>query len=588
MPDVAGKRCADAALHEAQESFRRSFEDAQIGMMTIDLDGRYRLLNDAFCRLVGHRRESLVGQLRECITHPDDIVADAAALRSLLAGEATSHTREKRYVHRAGHVVWAQITITLIRSADAAPLRFIAHVLDIGDRRNYEDSLRHLAEHDPLTGLLNRRIFEDKLASHVARTRRYGAAGALMLLDLDRFKIYNDRHGHPAGDELLVRIAHALQSRVRESDVLSRLGGDEFAVLLPHGDEDEIRAVAEALLALVRDETASGPISPGPQVTASVGIARFDDDEDLTAEEVTVNADLAMYDAKARGGDAWARYRATAHHATNRGSHTQWDQTIRYALTHDGLELLAQPVVAFVRDGPPQYELLLRMRDRQGQTIMPGSFLHIAERLGLIGAIDRWVVGRAIDMLVEQRALARDLRFEINLSSSAIGDAQLMALIERRLLENAVSPGGLIFEVAEIAAVAHFARTAAFARRLSELGCHFALDNFGAGLGSFYYLKRLPCDYLKFDGEFVAHCVDSQMDRTLIAAMTQIARATGRRTIAAYVTGQPCAHVLAGLGVDYGQGFYLGQPAPLVEHLAAADACASVQIEMNAIRRSER
>ena len=581
--DVTDQRAAGAALQAAEERFRCSFEEALIGMEIVDLDGRYERVNDAFCVIVGYTHEELVGLTRENITHPDDVAADAGALRTLLAGEASSHTREKRYLHASGHAVWATINLTLIRDNAGEPLHFIAQVQDITERRNYEGQLQHLADHDPLTGLLNRRSFERELELHAARVQRYGAAGSVLMLDLDNFKYFNDTQGHAAGDSLIARIAEGLQARLRDSDLVARLGGDEFAVLLPNQDEHETETVAEALLQIVRDEEMPALIGERKRVTASVGIARFDEGELSTSEEIMVNADLAMYDAKEAGRDRWARYRTDEHDRPKILSRMKWAEQINEAIAHDGFELLAQPIVPLAGSGPAQFELLLRMRDGRGDLIPPGSFIYVAERLGLIGEIDCWVAGRAIDMLAEQRALGRDLRFEVNLSGHTIGDQVLLELVERRLRDRGVPADRLIFEVTETAAVANIARAAVFAERLSDLGCKFALDDFGAGFGSFYYLKHLPFDYMKIDGEFVRHCVSNETDRTLISAVVQIARGMGKRTIAEYVTNQATVDVLTRLGVDYGQGFHLGRPALLADHFAARDAADDA---VPALRRS--
>ena len=570
--DVTDERAVQTALQAAEERFRCSFDEARIGMLIIDLDGRYLRVNDAFCAIVGYTQEQLAGLSREHITHPDGVDADADAVRSLLAGEATSHMSEKRYVHASGHAVWAAINITLIRDASGLPLHFIAQVQDITERRSYERQLLHMADHDPLTGLLNRRSFERELNSHAARVARYGAAGAVLMIDLDHFKYFNDTQGHNAGDKLIVRIAQGLQSRLRDSDVLARLGGDELAVLLPAENEQETQAVAEALLALVRDESMPALIGEHRRVTASIGIARFNDRERVTAEEMMVNADLAMYDAKENGRDQWASYRTEEHDRPKIERRMKWAGQINDAIAHDGFELLAQPIVPLAASGLAQYELLLRMRDLHGDLIPPASFLYVAERLGLIREIDCWVASRAIDMLAEQRALGRDLRLEVNLSGHTIGDPGLLELVERRLHETGVPPDRLIFEITETAAVANIARAAAFAERLSQLGCQFALDDFGAGFGSFYYLKHLPFDYLKIDGEYVRHCASNDTDRILISAVVQIARGMGKRTIAEYVTSQETVEVLTRLGVDYGQGFHLGRPEPLTDHLATLDA----------------
>jgi diguanylate cyclase (GGDEF)-like protein/PAS domain S-box-containing protein len=566
--DLTERRTAEVELRASEERFRCFFDEARIGMVIFDLDGRYERVNAAFCSIVGHTREQLTGLSDDSITHPDDVAADTDARRLLLAGGATSHMRDKRYLRAPGDPVWVAINVTLIRDPSGQPRHFIAQVQDITERRTHERQLQQMADHDPLTGLLNRRSFDRELRGHIARARRYGKTGAVLMIDLDHFKYFNDTQGHSAGDQLIIRIAQGLVSRLRDSDVVARLGGDEFAVLLPAEDEEATTGVADALLQVVRDEAMPALVGKDRRVTASIGIARFDDGEQLTPEDMMVNADLAMYDAKEDGRDQCARYRTTKHRRPKSESRMKWAEQINDAVATNGFELLAQPIVPLAGGPTTQYELLLLMRDRQGRAVPPGAFLYVAERLGLIGEIDRWVAERSIEMLAEQRALGRDLRLEVNLSGHTIGDEQLLLLIEQRLRQTGVPPDRLIFEVTETAAIAHIGRAASFAERLSELGCGFALDDFGAGFGSFYYLKHLPFDYLKIDGEFVRHCTENETDRILISAVVQIARGMGKRTIAEYVTSHETAEVLTVLGVDFGQGFHLGRPAPLADHLA--------------------
>ncbi len=290
-------------------------------MMIIDLQARYESVNDAFCAIVGHPRETLVGMSRQSVTHPDDVAADTEALRSLLDGEVKTYTRDLRYIHAAGHPVWASIGVTLIRDPDGHPRHFIAQTQDITARRSYEGQLKHMADHDPLTGLLNRRSFERELNSHIARVKRSGMTGTVLMLDLDNFKYHNDTKGHSAGDALIVRIAHALRSRLRESDVIARLGGDEFAVLLPRETDDRAAVVARALLECVRVEAPASKLGERRRVTASIGIACFADALD-TADDIMVKADLAMYDAKEHGRDRIATTAPTRTSA--RGSRARW------------------------------------------------------------------------------------------------------------------------------------------------------------------------------------------------------------------------------------------------------------------------
>jgi diguanylate cyclase (GGDEF)-like protein/PAS domain S-box-containing protein len=566
--DITQRRAEQDRLQTAEEQFRRSFYDAPIGMTIIGPDGRYRAVNDAFCAIVGHCRDALMGLPRESLSHPDDVAEGDESFRQLVAGEIRSYAREKRFMHAAGHPVWTAVSATLVRDGRGRPLHVISQTYDITERRRYENQLKHMADHDPLTGLLNRRSFERELNSHVARVRRYGPAGAVLMIDLDNFKYYNDTQGHSAGDDLIVRIGQALKSRLRETDVLARLGGDEFAVLLPDVDGDVATSVAEALLGLIRHEAPAPLNGTRRGVTASIGIACFKDGDQLGREEVLVNADLAMYEAKENGRNQTARYRTDQYKRPRVESQMKWASEIALALDEDRFELLAQPIQALHANGPTQYELLLRMSDNHGDHIPPGTFLYIAERLGMIQDIDRWVVARALDILVEQRACGRDLRVEVNLSGHTIGDPEILELIERRLRETGIPADRLIFEITETAAVANIALAAAFAGHLTDIGCRFALDDFGAGFGSFYYLKHLPFDYLKIDGEFVRHCATNETDRILISAVVQIARGMGKQTIAEFVADQDTVDVLTTLGVDYGQGYYLGRPQPIDAHLA--------------------
>ena len=240
-----------------------------------------------------------------------------------------------------------------------------------------------------------------------------------------------------------------------------------------------------------------------------------------------------------------------------------WAQRIGGALQHDGFTLLAQPIVELATGRTSQHELLLRMRDEHGDHVLPGSFLYIAERLGMVQEIDRWVTTQAINLLAEHRDHGEELTLEVNLSGLSIGDPELLALVSRELERTGVAPRNLIFEITETAAVINMPRAGQFIRDLNELGCRFALDDFGAGYGSFYYLKHLPFDFLKIDGEFVKNCRTSETDRLLIKAAVDIAAGMGKRTIAEFVGDQETVRLLADLGVDYGQGFHLGHPEPL-------------------------
>jgi diguanylate cyclase (GGDEF)-like protein len=487
-------------------------------------------------------------------------------MRSLLSGEQSSYWMEKRYVDVVGQVVWVSVHATLVRTADGSPQHFLGQIQDVSERVRYEAQLQHMADHDPLTGLLNRRSFERELDQHIVRVQRYGAEGAAIVLDIDRFKHINDTLGHNVGDELIVKVAQTLRERLRESDVLARLGGDEFAVLLPRGSVSDAQHVAAAILEAVRSQsvlTAAGRRRP---ITASVGIALFASSARLSAEDVLVNADLAMYDAKEAGRDRAATY-SPERGSSRMQARITWAERIREALEEDRFTLYAQPIIELASGEVRQHELLLRMLDEQGDLIPPAAFLSIAERFDLMQELDRWVVARAIRYMGEQRRHGRDLVFEVNISGSSTGDPDLLTVIEHELRCSEIDPVNLVLEVTETTAVANIPRAQQFAARLAELGCRFALDDFGAGFGSFYYLKHLPFDLLKIDGEFVRSCTTNQTDQLLIRAAVDIARGLGKRTIAEYVGDDETLELLRRLGVDYAQGFHIGHPAPLAQRL---------------------
>jgi diguanylate cyclase (GGDEF)-like protein/PAS domain S-box-containing protein len=560
--DVTDRKRAELAVQEAEERFRRAFDEAPIGMAMLDLDDRFVRVNDAMCEITGYTGEQLEATSLGAITHPDDLGEQEREIARVLSGATRGYRSESRLIHAGGRPAWVALQATVSRDHEGDPLRLLVQVQDITDRRRYEERLRHMADHDALTGLLNRRGFERELESHRARTKRYGCEGTAIVLDLDHFKFINDTVGHTAGDEVIARVAEVLRSRVRETDVLARLGGDEFAVLLPRADAPEALHVANDLIESLRAEKVELRAGARP-LAASAGVAAFESEGELSGEDVLVNADLAMYDAKNAGRDRAELYVGGEQETMRMKGRVTWAQRITGALEHGGFTLLAQPIFDLSTRRPSQYELLLRMRDEDGDLVPPGVFIYTAERLGMVQQIDRWVTGQAITLLAERQADGEELTLEVNLSGLSIGDPKLLALISCELERTNVPPNNLIFETTETAAVTNMTRASQFARELTHLGCRFALDDFGAGYGSFYYLKHLPFDFLKIDGEFVKGCRTSETDRLLIKAVVDIATGLGKRTIAEFVDDEDTAKLLSNLGVDYGQGFHLGRPAPL-------------------------
>jgi diguanylate cyclase (GGDEF)-like protein/PAS domain S-box-containing protein len=544
--DVHARTEAERAQADAEVRFRTAFEDAPIGMAIASIDGRFLQVNRALCAITGRDQEELEGTEVARLRHVDD--RDAEGLM--------------RWIHAAGNIVWVAVSSTLVRDIAGVPQHVLLQVQDVTERRRYEAELHYLADHDPLTGLLNRRAFSRELDAHLEHVRRYGMRGAAMILDLDHFKNINDTLGHGMGDELIVTLARALRDRLDERCAVARLGGDELAVLLPDGGAEEIQATAEMVLDAVRGQRVASPSGRLRTVSASLGIAGFEE-PGLTADDVLANADLAMYEAKESGRDRAVVYRAARHSSARLDGRVSWPDIIRDGLDEDRFVLQAQPIMNLATGDTGQFELLLRLRDPFGELISPASFLPAAERYDLIGAIDRWVVSRSIAMLAEENRRGRRLTFEVNISGRSAGDADLLALIEGELRTHEVDPAQVIFEITETTAVANIPRAQEFANRLAALGCRFALDDFGAAFASFYYLKHLPFDYLKIDGEFVRGCVTDRTDQLVIRAVVDIARGLGKSTVAEMVGDEATLNLVRELGVDYVQGFHIGRPAPL-------------------------
>lgn len=550
-----------ADLREAEERFRSAFDNAPIGMALVNFpDGCFAQVNRSLCELTGYSEEELLGKSSRAITHPEDLEADELSMGQLLSGKVRTYQREKRYLHRDGYVVWALFNASLVRDSDGSPLYGIGQIQDISERKRFEAELRFLADHDALTGLFNRRRFEEELERQVALAARYGPDGALLLLDLDNFKAVNDSLGHSAGDKLIRSVADLLQERLRRTDVVARLGGDEFAIILPQASAGRARHVAETLLAALRDH---GLVINGQavRVTTSIGAAPFDGH--ATAEEVLVNADVAMYEAKQAGRNAYAVHAAAAHRPAVVDGALAWTERIQRALDGDGFVLHCQPIVELASDQIAHYELLLRIQGDDGELVSPDAFLPVAERFGLMQEIDRWVVRGAIAMIAEHRAAGRDLNLAVNVSDKSVGDGELVSLIERDVTESGIDPASLILEVTETAAIAHLVAAGPFIEGVGALGCRFALADFGAGFGSFYYLKHLPVDFVRIDSALIEKLPGTPPDQVMVA-IVQVAHRLGIRTIANSVGSAETMRLLREHGVDYAQGLHVGaaQPAP--------------------------
>ncbi len=561
--DLSGSFVVDAGAY-----LRSAFEDAPNGIALTAIEGasRGRLLrvNRALCELTGYPPAALEAMGIEALVHPDDLDPDRAATARLAAGETAGFQLEQRWIHADRHAIWVIASGSLVPAFDGRPAYCIRQLQDIEERKRFEGELGYLADHDPLTGALNRRGFVQELTAQIAHARRYGGGGAVLLFDIDDFKLVNDTLGHSVGDRVISEVALAASARLRETDVFARLGGDEFAVLLPHATESDACALAESLLESVRDANTSIELGHRPAITVSIGVSVFHEPgEELTADEILIESDLAMYAAKEAGKDRIALADPAAR--KQQRSKITWAQRIRHAVHEYEFQLYCQPITDLRTDRISQWELLLRLPAERGELILPSRFLYTAERSGLIVEIDRWVLSEAIRLIAEHHDAGHALRLEVNISGRSIADAELPGFVEQQLAASAVDPASLVLELTETATIANMGQARKFATRVTEIGCGFALDDFGAGFGSFYYLKYLPFDYIKIDGEFIRHLPASSTDQLILDSIVHMANGLGKRTVAEYVGDHDTVELLKAHGVDYGQGYHLGRPRPVTD-----------------------
>jgi len=429
-----------------------------------------------------------------------------------------------------------------------------------------EAELRYLADHDSLTGLLDRRRFRAELDQYVSFSARYGGRGAVMIIDIDGLKGVNDTLGHHAGDNLIRQVAGVMRERVRATDITARLSGDEFAILMPQTDVEGALQLGEDLRLQVADTVQ--PTSDSAPATISVGITMFGGEKGIGSEAVLVAADQAMYQAKEGGRNQIALFRdpCEPHRDPERRQTTA--ARIRDALTSDRLSLHTQPIRSLASGGIERYELLLRMTTEEGELLPAASFIEAAERAGMVQELDRWVVGQALELLAERERQGAPLSLHVNLSGASLSDISVLEFIERRLDEGGADPASCTFEITETANVLDYEAASGFADRLTEFGCQVAIDDYGAGFGPFHYLKTIPFDLIKIDGAFVRDMPRSDADQLTVKAIVQIARGLGKTTIAEYVQDDQTAELLREYGVDMAQGFHLGRPVGLDEAFA--------------------
>jgi diguanylate cyclase (GGDEF)-like protein len=487
------------------------------------------------------------------LLHPDDVgMIEETLTTALRTLEPFSYTHRMTLGDRRTERVF-ECFGEVFADAAGVPSRVLGTARDVTEAHRARQELAFLADHDPLTGIANRRRITGWLAECAGRP----GGAALLLVDIDNFKDINDLRGHAVGDRVIREVAHTIKARLGPDVLLGRLGGDEFAVILPNGAAGAAMELAETLCDVIGHAPFGGGVD-GLRVTISVGVAVVDDTD---VETTLAHADLALYQAK-RAGRNRARLFTPEQY-----EEAVWRvsvlQRVAAALDEGTMSLDAQPIVDLATGRTHRREMLIRLRDGLQPDLGPAEFLPAAERTDLVLRIDRWVVEQAVAALAAPKAYARGLCLEVNVSARSLEDPELGGWILAQLKEADVEPERLGLEITETAAITNVDAARCLARQLSGAGCGFTLDDFGAGFASFSHLKNLPFTAVKIAGEFVRQADDDPVDRALISAVVGVARQLGMRTVAEHVDRYSMVAHLRALGVDDGQGYLLGRPEPL-------------------------
>ena len=557
--DITERKKTELLIQENEKRFRSLYDDTPSMFFTLDKNGNILSVNRFGATHLGFSVEELVDKPILDITDASDIPILQASISACISGPEKLHHCEFRQLHKYGEIIWVRATLRLLGENGTSSILISCE--DISETKILSQQLEYQAKHDSLTGLINRAEFERRLRRILSADVPEGEH-ALCYLDLDQFKVINDTCGHLAGDELLRRISYLLSTVVRKRDTLARLGGDEFAVLLEHCPMEQAKRVANELLDAIQSLSF---VWEGKRfnVGVSIGLVPMQGDEGNLSDMLSA-ADEACYAAKDAGRNRVHIYHPDDVELSKRRGEMQWVGEINRALEEDSFCLAVQPMMYLGGDTDVQIqshcEFLLRMRDEENNIIMPGAFLPAAERYNLSPKLDRWVVENAFGWLLSHPEKTENLNCSINLSGLSLGEADFLDFLLAQFEHGGISPEKICFEITETAAIANLGNAIKFINALKEIGCFFALDDFGAGLSSFTYLKNLPVDYLKIDGSFVRDILKDPIDFAMVRSINEVGQVMGKKTIAEFVENDETLEALKEIGVDFAQGYGIGKP----------------------------
>jgi len=562
---LAEKRRIIQLLLESENRYRDLVETSHDLIWTTDAQGRFIYLNAAANAIFGVAAKDLVGRCFFDFEADPSHVSNRRFLAMLKRNGEVKHY-VTRLITSAGEDRWIGINARVMLDDSGAICGIRGTARDITEEHLATQRIEHLAMHDALTDLPNRLSLQRKVESAL----QSGGVGALLFLDIDHFKYVNDNFGHRTGDHLIVGVGSVLRDLMRGlNGELFRLGGDEFAIHLPSALRKEALDAGEQALDAVRRyrfQAADNKVISSLAASAGIALYPFHGNDVLA---LLSNVDIAMYQAKDLGRNRQVLFDHVSAGLRSTHRRIHWAKKLRDALDEDRLVLFQQPVVRLKDRKTVHHEVLLRIRNEDGEHILPGNFIELAESLGLIQDIDMRVVEKTLAYLRAQERSDGKLRYFVNLSRVSISDQHWVQRMTALLHGSGVNPSQLVFEITETAAMSEIDVTITFIKRLKEMGCRFALDDFGAGFSSFYYLKRFDVDYLKIDGSFIRDLATDEGSRIFVRALNDVARGLDKQVIAEWVETPEALNLLLGMGTQFGQGHLFQRPVPL-EHAAAA------------------
>lgn len=549
-------------VDEALRKLSNVVEHSPSTIIITDSEGVIEYANPAFTGTSGYTLAEAIGQTPRIVKSGLAEEAVYADLWRTIKSGRTWHG-ELPNKSKDGRIYWDLLAIAPVKDLNGVLTHFVGIQHDITQQKLLEQQMAYDATHDALTDLVNRREFERRLEAAVASARQHGNHHILAFIDLDQFKLVNDTAGHAAGDELLKQIRGLLKSMFKGRDTLARLGGDEFALLLDDCWLERARKICEKLIANLQDIRFcwSGHTF---QIGASIGLVPITAETE-NATLAMSQADVACYAAKERGRNRIRVYHPKGTESARHHGEILRAAALRSAVEEDRLCLYYQPIMPLSprRDIHGHSEILVRMIDRDGRLVLPGAFIPAAERYGLVGGIDRWVIKTAFRHFGERLGPETGNGISVNVSGHSLNDETFLKYVCEQFEQYGLSPRRVCFEITETAAVQNIENAREFFAEIKRNGGYLALDDFGSGLSSFGYLKTLPVDFLKIDGRFVSDMIENSIDHAMVAAINGIGRVMGIKTVAEYAHSPAIVERLSEMGVDYAQGNAIGVPMPL-------------------------